>query len=121
MSKQNNVREIITVEDHDSFIKNNSKCIMFFGSNTCKKCDSMNPIFDDIAKNYPWIQFSHVEVNNTIVQNLNDVLPVFVCYKNNIPIGKVVGTDKNGIINMIQNNFKEEIPMSRAQSINIKN
>lgn len=105
MSYQNNVQEIINVEDHDSFIQNNDKCIMFFGSNKCKKYSGMTSVFDDIAKNYPQIKFSHVEVTKTTVENLGDSLPVFVCYKNNIPIGKVVGSDKNGIINMINNNF----------------
>ena len=107
MSYQNNVQEIVNVEDHDAFIQNNDKCIMFFGSNRCKKCDNMTTSLNDIAKNYPQIKFSHVEVTRTTVENLGDSLPVFVCYKNNLPVGKVVGTDKNGIINMIQNNFVE--------------
>lgn len=105
----NNVQEIINVEDHDAFIQNNDKCIMFFGSNRCKKCDNMTIPFNDIAKNYPRIKFSHVEVTKTTVEDLGDSLPVFVCYKNNIPVGKVVGTDKNGIINMIENNFNRSL------------
>jgi thioredoxin 1 len=105
MSYQNNIQEITYVEDHDSFIQNNDKCIMFFGSNECKKCNSMSPIFDDIAKNYPQIKFSRVEVTETTIENLGKDLPVVVCYKNNVPVGKVIGTNKNGIINMIQTNF----------------
>jgi len=106
MYYQNNVQEIVNVEDHDDFIQNHDKCIMFFGSSKCKNCDSMITIFQDIARNYPQISFSHVEVTKTTVEDLGNSLPVVVCYKNNTPVGKVVGTDKNGIINMIQNNFQ---------------
>lgn len=105
MLYRNNIQEISNVEDHDSFIQNNDKCIMFFGSNNCKNCDIMSPIFDDIAKNYPQIKFSHIEVTETTVENLDKNLPIFVCYKNNEPVGKVVGINKNGIINMINTNF----------------
>jgi len=106
MFYRNNVQEITNVEDHDSFIQNNDKCIMFFGSNKCKKCNNMTQTFDDIAKNYPQIKFSHVEVTKTTVENLGNSLPIIVCYKNNVPVGKVVTPDKNGIINMINDNFE---------------
>jgi thioredoxin-like negative regulator of GroEL len=106
MLYRNNVQEIKTVEDHDGFIENNDKCIMFFGSNRCSKCGDMTAIYNDMARNYPQIKFSHVEVTKTTVEDLGDSLPVFVCYKNNTPVGKVIGADKNGIVNMINNNFK---------------
>jgi len=106
MLYRNNVQEIKTIEDHDGFIENNDKCIMFFGSNKCSRCSDMTPIFNDMAKNYPQIKFSHVEVTKTTVEDLGNSLPVFVCYKNNVPVGKVVGADKNSIFNMINNNFK---------------
>lgn len=105
MYYQNKVEEITNVQDHDHFIQNNDKCIMFFGSNKCKKCDGMNKTLNDISRNYPNIKFSHVEVTKTTVENLGNSLPIVVCYKNNEPVGKVVTTDKNDIINMIQNNF----------------
>ena len=117
MLYRNNVQEIINVEDHDEFIQNNDKCIMFFGSNKCDKCDSMTQVFDNIAKNYPQIKFSHVEVTKTTVENLGNSLPVFVCYKNNMPVGKVVGADKNGIINMIQSNYNQPIKSNYNQPI----
>ena len=119
MSYGNNVQEISNVEDHDSFIQNNDKCIMFFGSNKCKICDNMTPVFNDIARNYPQIKFSRVEVTKTTVEDLDKSLPVIVCYKNNVPIGKVVGADKNGIINMINNNFSRNI--NRIQNGQINN
>ena len=106
MYYQNKVEEITNVEDHDYFIQNNDKCIMFFGSNKCKKCDEMKKILNDISRNYPNIKFSHVEVTKITVENLGNFLPILVCYKNNKPVGKVVTIDKNDIINMIQNNFE---------------
>lgn len=105
MIYQNNVEEISYVEDHDDFTQDNNKCVIFFGSNKCKRCNNMSQTFDDIAKSYPQIKFSHVEVTKTTVENLGNSLPVIVCYKNGIPVGKVVTTDKNSINNMIQNNF----------------
>ncbi len=105
MYYQNNVQEITNVEDHDNFIQNNNECIMFFGSNKCKNCDNMTQTFDNIAGSYPHIKFSHVEVTKTEVENLGNSLPLIVCYKNNVPVSKIVTTNKNGIINMIDNNF----------------
>lgn len=101
----NAVQKIATVEDHDNFIQNNNQCIMFFGSHKCRKCKVSIPIFDNIAKNYPQIKFSYVEVTQTTVENLGDELPIFVCYKGNQPVGKVVGANGNQIVDMIQNNF----------------
>ena len=123
MSYRNNVEEILNVGDHDAFIKNNNECVMFFGSDKCKKCDDMASPFNDIAKNYPQIKFSHVEVTKTTVENLVDSLPIFVCNKNNIPVGKVVGPDKNGIINMIQNNFvkKGSSPQPKTSTLRESN
>lgn len=105
MLNRSNVQRINNVEDHDDFIQNNDKCIMYFGSQNCQKCRTMMPVFEDVARNYPNVKFSYVDVAKTNVEDLGQELPVFVCYKNNNPVGKIIGTNKNGIINMIQNNF----------------
>lgn len=109
-----NVQEITNVEDHDYFIQNNDKCIIFFGSNKCQQCDNMIQTFDNIAKNYPQIKFSHVEVTKTTVEGLGNSLPLIVCYKNNVPISKIATTDRNGVINMINENFTRPPVVSQS-------
>lgn len=99
------IKNINTVEDHDYFIKNNDKCIMYFGSRSCPNCLNMNTVLNDVAVKYPNIKFSKVEVANTQVENLDGKLPILVCYKNHQPVGKVIGSDRENIINLIENNF----------------
>jgi len=106
MYNPNKIFEISSVEDHDNFIQNNDKCVMFFGSNKCKKCDTMNKTLSDLSEMYPDIKFSRVEVTKTTVENLGNSLPLLVCYKNNEPISKIASINKNEIVNMINNNLK---------------
>ncbi len=115
------MQKITNIEDHDNFIENNDHCVMYFVSNKCRKCADMKPILNDISKNYPNIKFSIVDVTQTTVENLDQELPVVVCYKNNSPISKVIGVDKKTIINMIDKNFKNISDNNLSAMIEINN
>jgi thioredoxin-like negative regulator of GroEL len=103
------IQEIVTVEDQDNFVNENDTCIMFFGSHKCQKCNSATSMVDGLARQYPQVKFSHVEVTQTTVENLGQELPVFVCYKGGQPIGKVAGDNTNDVINLIQQNYSNNV------------
>lgn len=96
------VKEIITVEDHDNFIAQNDKCVMFFGSQKCQHCRAMVPVIANLAKKYPGVKFSHVEITKTTVEGIDEGVPVFVGYKNHVAVDKVLGADQDGITHMIE-------------------
>lgn len=97
----NRVIEITNSNENDSFIANNNKAIIFFGSIRCPHCRNMVPVFDKMAQQYPSIAFAHVEVTEVEVENINGV-PVFVAYKNHIPVDSVVGASPQSLTKMIQ-------------------
>lgn len=75
----NRVIEITNFNEHESFIANNEKVVLFFGSIRCPHCRNMGPVVEKMAEQYPTVAFGHIEV--TEVENVNGV-PVFVGYKN---------------------------------------
>lgn len=99
--KMSRVVEINSVEAQNSFITNNSRALIFFGSNKCNHCRSMVPIFDKLSKKYTSVAFGHVEVTKVKVENLVGV-PVFVAYKDHGPIDSVLGSKEQAIIKMIE-------------------
>lgn len=98
----NRVIEITNFNEHESFIANNDKEVLFFGSIRCSHCHKMVPIVEKIAEQYPTVAFGHIEVTEVEVENVDGV-PVFVGYKNQIPIDIVVGASPNKLTNMIEN------------------
>jgi len=99
------VVELTNYHDHDNFIDNNDKCIIFFGSQYCHHCHDMIPVFEQMAQDYPEIAFGHIEVTKVKVENIDGV-PVFVIYKNKQPIDVVLGANKDKLLNIINYNFK---------------
>jgi len=103
------VKEIVTVKDHDDFILNNKKCIMFFGSHKCPHCRDMVPVIEKMTRQYPGVKFSHAEVTKVVMndfhENLNghltEGLPQFYAYRDGQPVARILGADPEGITNMI--------------------
>lgn len=97
----NSVTEITNFDEHESFIANNDRAVLFFGSIVCSHCRAMAPIVEKLSKYYPTVKFAHIEVSEVKVENVEGV-PVFVGYKYKTPVGKVLGSDQKMLINMIE-------------------
>lgn len=92
--------EINDADDFDSFLQNNKKGIVFFGSLSCGHCRSITPYVQELVKQYPDIGFAHVETSRVRTNNLKGV-PVFCAYKNGQAVDKVVGANKPALQSMI--------------------
>jgi thiol-disulfide isomerase/thioredoxin len=99
------IKEIRNLEDHDEFIKNNTRGVIFFGSKYCPHCQEMEPVVKDLAKQYPRVKFAHVETTEVNVENVGGV-PSFVGYKNREAVGVVLGADTDKLIKMITTKLK---------------
>lgn len=86
------VAEITNYDQQTSFINNNPKGIIFFGSSRCHHCADMIPVVQDLSQKYPSVAFAHVETTKVKVDNVDGV-PVFVAYKSSVPIDVLVGAD----------------------------
>lgn len=95
------ITEITNDQEHDAFIANNTHAVIFFGSYKCHHCQSMTPIYQKLSDKYPQIAFAHVEVTKVHVDNLDGV-PVFVGYRDHVPVDTVLGVDERALINMIE-------------------
>lgn len=91
-----NIVEISTFDEHESFINNNPKCIIFFGSHRCPHCVSAKPLIEDLARKHPQVKFAHVEVSQVKTENITGV-PAFVGYNNGQPIDVVLGASPNSL------------------------
>ena len=95
--------EITTKEDHDAFIANNNRGVIFFGSSACHYCRDMIPVVQRLMVQYPSVKFAHVEINKTQVKDLGRGVPTFVGYKDHVAIDSVVGANKQALSLMIIN------------------
>lgn len=95
------VININNYNEHQAFISNNDRGVIFFGSVRCPHCRSMTSTFEDLAAKYRNVSFAHVEVSKVDVDNVDGV-PVFVAYKSHVPVDVVLGANKESIIKMIE-------------------
>lgn len=98
------ITEITDEYQHNSFIDNNPKCVMFFGSRMCGHCQHMKPLVNNLSKQYPNVKFAHVETTEVPTVH-TDAVPVFVIYKYSRPVDKVLGADADKLTSSIQNNL----------------
>lgn len=93
--------ELHNETEHDQFILDNPRAIIFFGSIYCGHCRSITPTFNEYVNKYPNIAFAHIETTTVKSENLEGV-PTFVGYKDGEAVDIVVGADKQGIIRMLK-------------------
>jgi thiol-disulfide isomerase/thioredoxin len=93
--------EITNFQEHQSFINNNNKAIIFFGSIACSHCRNMVPVINQMANKYETVAFGHVETTQVEVENVDGV-PVFVGYKIQAPIDVILGANPDKLERMIQ-------------------
>lgn len=97
------VTELRNAKDHNDFVRNNERVIVFYGSKSCPHCVEATPFFSSLAnesaRENRGIEFAHVETSNTKVNGLQGV-PTFVGYINEELFDTVVGADKNKLKRM---------------------
>lgn len=95
--------EITNYTDHQNFIKDNERAVIFFGSKNCGHCTHIAPIFKTIAIEYPEIKFGHVEVTKVKTKNIDGVgVPQFVGYVRTVPVEVIVGASPDDIVAMLE-------------------
>lgn len=96
-----NIVEIRSNQDQNNFIHNNRKGILFFGSKFCGHCRNITPVFHKMVNEYPDVRFGHVEVTEVTVEGIEGV-PVFVSYRNGVPVDMSVGDSESKLRRLIQ-------------------
>jgi thiol-disulfide isomerase/thioredoxin len=95
--------EITSDRDEQSFINNNPRAVVFFGSAHCGHCQHMKPIIEALAIEYPQIKFAHVEVSKVSVDMQHfEGVPLFVGYRSGNPVNVIVGADENAVTTMVK-------------------
>lgn len=92
--------EINTFDEHEAFIANNPRGIIFFGSQRCPHCVSAKPVVDNLARQYPQVKFAHVEVSRVKTENIKGV-PVFVGYRNGQPVDVALGASPDSLSQLV--------------------
>lgn len=94
------VIEITNGPQHDSFINQNQRAMIFFGSERCGHCREMGPVYEQLARAYPSVAFAHVEVSRVKTENIDGV-PVFVGYSNGAYVDMVLGAQRRELLSLI--------------------
>ena len=94
------VVEITNGPEHDSFINQNQRAIIFFGSDRCGHCREMASVYQQLTRAYPSVAFAHVEVSRVKTENIDGV-PVFVGYSNGGYVDTVLGANKKELLSLI--------------------
>lgn len=96
------ITEINSYNDEQSFINNNPRGVIFFGSRSCGHCQHMKPIIEQMAVTYPSIKFAHVEVSKVDVDMKHfEGVPLFVGYRNGAPVDTIIGADEDAVRRMV--------------------
>jgi thiol-disulfide isomerase/thioredoxin len=95
---------ISNVADHNRVIDEYDRLVIFFGSSSCSHCRNMAPIFEKLAREYPSVAFAKVDISKVKVANV-DAVPVFVGYKNGVPVEVMLGATRDELIKMIKNDL----------------
>ena len=98
------VRELNSAQDFDAIIANNRIALIFYGSAKCGHCKSITPFVAELVTRYPSVAFGHVEVTKVKVEGIDGV-PVFVVYKDQKPVDKLVGADQEGLVKLLRQNM----------------
>ena len=95
------ITELKNYVDHDEFIKNSPKAVIFFGSVYCGHCREITPLFKQLSRQNPSVSFAHIETSEVEVENVSGV-PVFVAYKSGVPVEIVLGSKKDKLESMVK-------------------
>ena len=99
----NTVTMLSSAEDERTFCNSSNtsnKVMIFFGSDYCPHCHDMKDFYSSLPSKYPSCKFGYVETSQIEVDNLDGV-PVFVLYRNCVPVDKVVGASPDKVTNLL--------------------
>lgn len=95
------VTELLSYEDCERVINENTKCIVMYGSANCGHCIHFLPIFTENSRKYKNVKFCHVEATKTEIDNILGY-PTIVFYKNGEPYDSIVGADVENFLLQLQ-------------------
>lgn len=101
-----------TIEGLNEYsLKNPNKLIVIdFKAVWCSPCKAIKPFVNYLKENYPNVDFQEIDIEDDECEsiiNKFDIkkVPTFLYYKNGVELSKLIGTDKNKIEELINDNL----------------
>jgi len=95
-----------------TYSKSNPDKLIFidFSATWCVPCKNIKPFVDYLQENYPNVDFHYIDIEDetrdTIVSNFNiNKVPTFVYYKDGIICNTIIGTNKDKIEEVLNENL----------------
>jgi len=99
------VYDVKSVEEFDAFVAGDVTVLADFGATWCGPCRAMAPFFADQAAQWPHVDFLRVDIDELPALATEfgvTSVPCFVFLRNNTMLGKVMGADRNAVLQALQ-------------------
>jgi thioredoxin 1 len=98
--------EITSIEEYNSFLSKNPKCIIDFGATWCGPCKKIAPFFHSLEDKYPDIAFAKIDVDTPGLDEIvnkfaNDGIPIFVAFSDKQIIGELLGASEAKLTELV--------------------
>ena len=101
-----------TLEQLNDYSKNNPNqlIIMNFKAIWCGPCKAIKIFVDYLKENYPNVIFLEIDIENDVTSTITDhfeiaKVPTFIYYKNEQICSRIIGTNKENIENVLNENI----------------
>ena len=97
--------EIITLNDFNQILTNNTSVVVDFFADWCGPCKKIAPYFEELSSKYPHIFFCKVNIEDgDEIASMCEIssLPTFLFYKNKENVDELIGTNKDELVNKIE-------------------
>lgn len=99
----NSVKEIRSFEEYKSFMKHSKKSVIFYSASWCTACTTIKPLYYRIAARYSkYVNFAYCDIDCPGTQLDFSAVPVFVISYKGKEINSLVGSDKEGMKDLIR-------------------